>query len=429
MRGLVVDASGASGSRASHGHATGYDHGKYLLSSLRTTNTSANANANATTATATTSTNPNHNKSIFTSSTAPTGGESPTSTSTRDPDRRRSSSELPFLSVPSSPVSISSSTSSVLFHEGLTRLDSFVDLARLHHQCSRASNPLPSSSTSTFGSCNQHYDNDNPFFSGSRQTIEDDQEEEEEGRYQGYLRASTNTRSTFYSESSPTICYQSRDYGSPSHTTSFFDPSPSSAGASPRIPYDSIYRRQSFDLMAARRLVTPEPTEPASYWTSAAGLQQQQQPYQQIMKNTQWRPQSAPKTTHSRSASPGMFWNRRGGTSSGHQQLQDDRDEADDTWPRVGISRGQEDRTCDDGDHMLVDTVSNHLGRLTPPSPSNSMGTSSSLDSKAKDRDLRISTKEVPRINCERNFSQGQPPMITKAEYEALPLAIQRKVC
>lgn len=448
MRGRVVDAgaaSGASSSRASHGHATGYDHGRYLLSSLRTTNTDTSANANANVATAIaiapSPTNPNHNKAIFSSSTPPTGGESSKSISTRDPDLRRSSSGPPLVSVPSSPVSISTSASSVLFHEGLTRLDSFVDLTRLHHECSHVPVPLSYSPTSsTFESCDQYYDKDNPFFWGGWQTIQDDQEHD--GEYLGYLLAGTDTgstipqsvttannhNSTFYSEPSPTIFDHPQEYESPLQTTCFFDPSSSSsAGASPRTPFDSCYRRQTFDPMAARRLVTPEPTEPTTSCTSAAGLQQQ--PYQQTMKNAQWRPQSAPKTTHSRSASPLAFWSRRGGASGGHQQLQDNRDESDDNWPRVGTSRGNEDRIRDDGDHMLVDTVSNHLGRLTPPSPSNSMGTSSSLNSRAKDRDLRISTKEVPKINCERNFSEGQPPMITKAEYEALPLAIQRKVC
>lgn len=97
--------------------------------------------------------------------------------------------------------------------------------------------------------------------------------------------------------------------------------------------------------------------------------------------------------------------------------------ESDDIWPRAGTARSR-----DGEDHMLVDTVSNHLGKLTPPSPSNSTGTSSSMDSKSQDRDLRVPTKEAPRFNCEKNFSQGPPPIITKAEYEALPLAIQRKV-
>lgn len=160
--------------------------------------------------------------------------------------------------------------------------------------------------------------------------------------------------------------------------------------------------------MAARQLLTPEPAEHATYWNSAVD-------YHLTMKNAQWRPQSAPKATHPRSASPLAFWNKRGGTSGGHHQLRDD--ESDEAWPRMGTATSR-----DDGDHMLIDTVSNHLGRLTPPSPS------SSMDSKSKDRDLRISTKKAPTINCEPKFGQGPPPIITKAEYDALPLAIQRKV-
>lgn len=423
--------------------ASSYGHGHegYLLTNLLTTTTddallypedttSTNRNqTDNTTCTVEASEDFDDNISSSSSSTSSTGGES--IESTRDPDLRRSSSGPPPLSLPSSPVSISTSTSSVLFHEGLTRLDSFVDLTRLHTEYSHLPAPAPAPVPySTPSDDCTHCDDRNALFSGSWQTIENDEDE-----YPQYLHTGTSSRltvpnivaaandnnSTFYDEPSPTIFYHNRDSGSPSYTTSFFDPSPSSAGASPRTPYDPSHRRESFDLMAARPLVTPEPTEHATYWNSAVGLQQQQ-PYQLTMKNTQWRPQSAPKPTHSRSASPLAFWNKRGGTSGGHQ-LRDGMGESDDIWPRVGTARSR-----DDGDHMLVDTVSNHLGRLTPPSPSNSTGTSSSMDSKSKDRDLRISTKETPRINCEKNFNQGPPPLITKAEYEALPLAIQRKV-
>lgn len=445
MRGHVVaDAADAA--------ATGY-----LLTSRRTMSEAALSTTLLSTAKNTTPTNHNfyidtfNSRSVSSSSSCSsspsstsfpsTGGESPEST-TRDPDLRRSSSVPPPLLLPSSPCSVSttsSSTSSVLFHEGLSRLDSFVDLTRLHHHHHHHhhndSEHVPFPYSTTFESCSSYLDGSD-LFSCEWSSIQEDDHEDE---YLGYLQAAEINRgltvstiptataddshqSTFYSEPSPTILYHSRYHGSPSYSTCFFDPSPSSAGTSPSTPHS----RQSFGLMAARQLVTPEPAETATYWNTQ---QQQQQRYQPTMKNTQWRPQSAPKTTNARSASPLMFWNKRGGTSSGHQQLSDDRDESDELWPRVGSSRGYENKSRDDGDSMLVDTVSNHLGRLTPPSPSHSLGTTSSMDSKTKDRDLRISTKEIARVNCEKNLSQGQaPPMITKAEYNALPLAIQRKV-
>lgn len=284
--------------------------------------------------------------------TAPEHLDDSASSSTRDPDLPRSSSVPPPLWLPSSPVSISTSTSSLLSHEAL---NSFAGLTRFH-----------SDSSSLDQDCSHCAHN-----------------------------------STFYHDLSPTT-YHNR------HTTSFFDPTPSSAGASPRTPHHPTSRRQSLDPMAARQLLTPEPAENATYWNSAVG-------YHLTMKNAQWRPQSAPKPTHPRSASPLAFWNKRGGTSGGHHQLRDD--ESDEAWPRMGTATSR-----DDGDHMLIDTVSNHLGRLAPPSPS------SSMDSKSKDRDLRISTKKAPTINCEPKFGQGPPPIITKAEYDALPLAIQRKV-
>lgn len=432
--------------------------GRYLLTSLRTTNSHSHSNAlscpgiaplnatSPTTSTTTLSSSPssNNNNNIIStvdapwhsleiassssSSTSCTGGESPRST--RDPDLRRSSSVPPPLSLPSSPVSIATSASSELFHEGLTRLDSFVDLARLHQEYASA---FDSNSLETGNFC----DHENALFPEDWQTIPKGQDE-----HLGYLPTGTNagltvseaptataahSHSTFYSEPSPTTFY-TKDSDSPSYATSFFDPTPSSAGASPRTPYDFTYSRQPSDLMAPRRLVTPEPTEPATYWTSAAGPPQQQQPYQPTMKSSQWRPRSAPKVTDSRSASPLVFWNRRGAASGlSHRQPQDDREEFDATWPRVGTARGYDDSTRDDGDNMLVDTVSNHLGRLTPPSPSNSVG-NRSMDSRRKDRDLRISTQEAPKSNRDNDFCQGPPPMITKAEYSALPLAIQRKV-
>lgn len=366
------------------------------------------------------------------SSTSSTGGESPKTT--RDPDLRDSSSEAPPFSLPSSPVSITTtSTSSVLFHEGLTRLGSFVDLTRLHQE------NVPVTYSSRFDSFRSYHDNhreESTFFARDWPSVRDEQDE-----YPEYLCAArtaspgltpstvavtipSDSPLTFYSEPSP-VTPRAWDCISPLYRTSFFDPSLSSAGASPRTP---SYSRQSLERMAVRQLATPEPEpepiQPATAWSAAAAAASQQP----TMKSTQLRPQSAPKTTTSRSASPLVFWNRRGGTSSGgHQRLHDGREEFDEHWPRVETAKGHEESSRHDGDRMLVDTVSNHLGRLTPPSPSDSIGTSSSNSIK-KDRDLRISPPEAVKINCNASLSQGPPPMITKAEYEALPLAIQRKV-
>lgn len=473
MRGLEVathaTAAAASSGRVSSaaqerqgsGRDSMGDTRAYLLTSLRTTNANAHANTNApptsptsttitaattTTAAAAVTTNNKDTKllddiassssssftsSSFFSSTSSFGGESPSPT--RDPDLRRSSSGSPSLSLPPSPVSISSSASSVLFREGLTRLTSFVDLARLHQE-----HGLVGYSTQA-ETCN-YYDDANDSSPGDWETIQDDEDEYPEYFHAGpdagltisnIATTAKDNSSTFYSESSPTILY-THGHRSPSHTTSFFDPSPSSAGESPRTPFYPSYSGQSFASMAPRQLVTPEPTEPATYCTSAAGLQQQQQQqqhHQLTMKNAQWRPSSAPKTVYSRSASPLTFWNRRiGASGNGHQQLQDDREECEATRPRAATSRGYDGNNRDDGDNMLVDTVSNHLGRMTPPSPSNSTGTSSS-NSRRKNCDLKLSTRETARSpNCDDILGRGQPPMITKAEYEALPLAIQRKV-
>lgn len=319
------------------------------------------------------------------------GGESKR---TRNPDLRLNS-DPPLLS----PVS---STSSALFHEGLIRLDSFVALANLHREhppvIENYENSIIQEELQTI---------DDPFYHHHHHPHHHHhhhyQQPQLQPQYTGSDRdqetasnSDHSDTSTFYGDLSLTIITAD---DSPSYQATFFDPSPSSVGPSPTTPnyYPSYHSWEPYDPMAPRAMY--ELSEPATratttYPTSAGG--------HIPVKNTQWRPQSAPKTTYSRSASPLLFWNRRG-----QQQQQDDREHTPATESRGG--RDEE---------AYVDTVSNHLGRLPPPSLCELETPKAS-----RDRDLRDLTKETAD-----QLNLGPPETITKAEYEALPLAIQRKV-
>lgn len=122
------------------------------------------------------------------------------------------------------------------------------------------------------------------------------------------------------------------------------------------------------------------------------------------MKNVTWRPGSASRASTSRSASPLHFWNKKGTDTTGARAGDPDAD-----W------FGSEKRSLHDTAH--VDSISNHLGRMTPSTFPARPGSQTPDGS----RDVNDST-------CDEK-SLASPQSITREEYEALPLAIQRKVC
>lgn len=176
-----------------------------------------------------------------------------------------------------------------------------------------------------------------------------------------------------------------------SSNETFFDPSPSSAGTSPTIPAQSETSANSASDLAWKmspELYIPIDSKLSLMLPTSAGAD---------AAMTNWRPRSAPKTSHSRSPSPFLFWNRKGNQP---QQEQGAKEVSEDC-------RAPE--TPENADATHVDSVSNHLGKMTPPS----------------------GWMEAGSLTGEGDEGDGQPttpPSITREEYEALPLAIQRKV-
>lgn len=122
------------------------------------------------------------------------------------------------------------------------------------------------------------------------------------------------------------------------------------------------------------------------------------------MKNVTWRPGSAPRASTSRSASPLHFWSKKSTDLAGARASDPDAD-----WFVA------EKRSPHDTAH--VDSISNHLGRMTPSTFPARPG------SKTPD-----GSRDVNDSTCDEK-TRGPRQSITREEYEALPLAIQRKVC
>lgn len=138
------------------------------------------------------------------------------------------------------------------------------------------------------------------------------------------------------------------------------------------------------------------------------------------MRSFQWRPRSAPKTSsndanknhhnhrqhhHHKSANPFQLWGRRDSPPRPGDRAINNLDA--DFF--VAISGKESD------DPAYVDSVSNHLGKMTP--------STTRPDSSSTQNDRRDCADSAVEVE-----GQGPPPTITREEYMSLPLAIQRKV-
>lgn len=236
---------------------------------------------------------------------------------------------------------------------------------------------------------------------------------------------STCNSSTYYSETDP------EDRPSSSYET-FFDPSSSSAEASPTSPSypDAVNHNRSNtgDRFApAVSTMVPELSEPinsklSSTPSSPAGPDTTAAATATASTSMHWRPRSAPKTSHSRSASPLVFWNKKGNQHPNQQQQQHQQQryqqqqeqgarDSDADW-FVAEKKESQDAT-------YVDSISNHLGKMTTPARSGPKPPNGRAD-------LKDST--LANGGGQDEDQATTPPPITKEEYEALPLAIQRKV-
>lgn len=129
----------------------------------------------------------------------------------------------------------------------------------------------------------------------------------------------------------------------------------------------------------------------------------------------QWRPRSAPKTStssnsnHQRLASSFQFWGKKDSTTTSSGRPPQSADCGRGYRPDADYFVATSD------DSAYVDSVSNHLGRLTPATTRPASG---SPNGRRDWVDSTVGEVESPRPQ----------PRITKEEYMALPLAIQRKV-
>lgn len=138
--------------------------------------------------------------------------------------------------------------------------------------------------------------------------------------------------------------------------------------------------------------------------TTAVGSQQNMQ---------QWRPRSAPKTGSSRSTSPFLGFLNRKGHNHNHNHHHHHHGHAHDD---SAVSRKTKDVDADSNASDRLYTTDGrvfgiHAGQHDMALPARS---SSGMSSSSKD------TKE--------SVGDGGPPPLTREEFEALPLAIQRKV-
>ncbi|KAJ4394148.1 hypothetical protein N0V93_003365 [Gnomoniopsis smithogilvyi] len=297
------------------------------------------------------------------------------SKASRDPDLRLTDLDPPLFSAPCPP-----NTDGLLFSKRTTRPDFSLDLAELRldheeqlekHKTSFAIEPLQS----------DYSDHIHLPPTALRKTeIEVDIRS---------VASSTTINSTAHTVSiaaSPPPLYEK----------TFLDTTPSPTGPSPITPRNIVFPRSR--LVESAPMMVPGPSEPidsrlSSSYSNSAGAD--------AMKNMQWRPRSAPKTSNARSASPLQFWPKK---SDQPYVLGDGRNPEVEIFKAGG--RDSDDATC-------VDSVSNHLERMTPPTRPGSG------DPNGR-RDLSNDLMDVE--------NRGPQPTITREEYESLPQAIQRKV-
>lgn len=334
------------------------------------------------------------------------GGESKAS---RDPDLQLTEPDPPLSSVPCP----STPDSSLLFSKGTTRPDSFLDLGEF---------PF------AYGGAHleeDHHDDDDDFILENLQFDYSDhiqlpprtfQKAEFEVEIRS-VASSTTINSTAHTVSiatSPPPLYEEK---------TFFDTTPSPTGPFPPTP-DQISSSPSSRLLESTPRMVPELSEAidsrlsSSHSNSAAAAAAAAAADAMKNKNKQWRPRSAPKTSNnSRSDSPLQVWPKRSDQQQHQPHMLDNDNEGRsnldaDFFKAVGR---------DSDDATYVDSVSNHLGKMAPlPPPPIRPG---SGDPNSRKEVVKDSTMDVDRRG------RGPQPVITREEYEALPQAIQRKVC
>lgn len=320
-----------------------------------------------------------------------------------------------LISTGPGPPSLSpSSANSGVFQEGLNRLHSFQDLARLRlkHatqiECYETTVlRLPETSDSEL------YD------LRDRRWAHLDLAEDEGGDDLGAgLSAPDSPLSSSPSTSTSTSTFldsPSLDERRPFSFEAFFDASPESPEGSPTLP-----RRNDSRLTTITYRHMPPKTMPelsglgdsgegsaflSSTWASASGGSATDHHHQHHHNNAHLRPRSAPKNL-SRTSNPFTgLWGRKGQQQHHHQAQQDDVPAG--RLGEAGLDSGMPwKRISDDGTAVEV-----HEGRTTPPR------SASGAPNGLKDAKEPANASEG-----------GGPPPLTREEFEALPLAIQRKV-
>lgn len=340
------------------------------------------------------------------------GGES--TKASRDPDLRYTDPDPPLFSSAAVP-SNSNTTTRVCLVDELTRLVSFLDLAKLplgHEYQSRDHGAEPQN-----GPRSHH---------GTARSSPEDHYETDSQADTKSVASSTTINSTAYTVSIPTTPAAITTTTTITYAQTFFDPTPSTGRASPSTPpYDTARSRSNETTLIMVPELSLEPAE--SRLSSSFSIY----PDADAMhKNIALRPRSAPKTSSSssnnmhpktkhsknqRSASPFQFWTRKEKDNRPQSRPDDygrnERHMDSDYIPSVTCTAAGRDSD----DAAYVDSVCNHLGRLTPQTRPGS-GTPNAR------RDW--ADQAAHEVEC-----QGPQPPITREEYMALPEAIQRKVC
>lgn len=329
------------------------------------------------------------------------GGESKAS---RDPDLQQTELDPPLSSAPCP----STPDSSLLFSKGTTRPDSFLDLGEFPFAHGGAHLEKDHHHHDDFILDNLQFDHSGHFQLPPRAFRKADFEVDIRS-----VASSTTINSTAHTVSiatSPPPLYEEK---------TFFDTTPSPTGPFPPTPIQ-IFSSPSSRLLESTPRMVPELSDAFDSRLSSSHSNSAAAAAADAMKNKtkQWRPRSAPKTSNnSGSDSPLQVWPKR--SDQQQQQLHmldndnDGRRNLDaDFFKAVGR---------DSDDATYVDSVSNHLGKMAPLPPPPTRPGSGDLNSRKEV--VKDSTMDIDMRG------RGPQPVITREEYEALPQAIQRKVC
>lgn len=332
-------------------------------------------------------------------------------------EQKENSQSPPYLLItpgpgPGPPPSLSPSSinSAVVFQEGLNRLHSFQDLARLRL---KHATQIECYET-TILQLPETSDSEDLYDLRDRRWAHLDLTEDVGGDDLGAdlsgtdspLSSSPSTStstSTFFDSLSPA---ERRPFS----FEAFFDASPESPEGSPTLPRRNDSRRITYRHMPPKTM--PElsglgdGSEGSAFlsstWASSNGGLATGPHHH---NSGHLRPRSAPKNL-SRTSNPFTgLWGRKGQHQHQHQHQQDDVPVG--RLGEAGVDSGMPwKRISDDGTAVEV-----HEGRTTPPR------SASGAPNGLKDAKEPANASEG-----------GGPPPLTREEFEALPLAIQRKV-